>query len=43
MKQNLNKGSLILIMTICIAVACKKSVDQPILTDQILPLQTFRM
>jgi hypothetical protein len=33
MKQNLNKGSLILIMTICIAVACKKSVDQPILNN----------
>ncbi|HEY2649738.1 MAG TPA: hypothetical protein VGI38_11120 [Puia sp.] len=30
MKLNLNKGSLILIMTICIAIACKKSVDQPI-------------
>jgi hypothetical protein len=30
MKQNLNKGSLILILTICIAIACKKSVDQPI-------------
>ena len=37
MKQNLNKGSLILIMTICIAVACKKSVDQPILTDNNTP------
>jgi hypothetical protein len=33
MKQYLNKGSLILIMTICIAVACKKSVDQPLLEN----------
>jgi hypothetical protein len=33
MKQNLNKGSLILVMTICIAVACRKSVDQPILNN----------
>ena len=30
MKQYHNKGSLILIMTICIAVACKKTVDQPL-------------
>ena len=33
MKQYLNKGSLILLMTICIAVACKKSVDQPLLEN----------
>ena len=33
MKQYLNKGSLILIMTICIAVACKKSADQPLLEN----------
>ncbi len=30
MKQFQNKGSLILIMTICIAVACKKTVDEPL-------------
>lgn len=33
MKRYSNKGSLILIMTICIAVACKKSVDHPFLND----------
>jgi hypothetical protein len=30
MKQNLHKGSLILILIICCIISCKKSVDQPI-------------
>ncbi len=30
MKQNRNIGSLILLLTICFAIACKKSVDQPL-------------
>jgi hypothetical protein len=29
MKQNLYKGYFILLLTICVAVACRKSVDQP--------------
>jgi hypothetical protein len=35
MKQNLHKGSLILLLTIYCAVACKKSVDQPITNNNV--------
>jgi len=34
MKQYVNKASLILIMIICVAVGCKKSVDQPFPNNQ---------